>query len=122
MLNSNELEEIARVGYTKLGYEVYIVTDDNADKPHFHYRKEKENYKFHSCIRLDSAEYFCHTGNEKKLNAKQIRDLVNFLNNKPEKAIEFSTNWHFALILWNCNNYNLEIDKNLVMPDYGKLK
>lgn len=117
-----DFEEIARIGYTPGGYEVYIVTDDEGNIPHFHYRKgSKDNCEFHTCIRFDCAKYFHHTGKEDVLSNNQIKDLLIFLEAVPLKARGFASNWHFAKDLWNANN-NIEVDLNLPIPDYINLK
>ena len=44
-----DLEGIARLGFTDDGFEVYINTEDKGDVPYFHYRT-KETWKFHNSI------------------------------------------------------------------------
>ena len=117
----HELYEMARIGFTDDGFEVYINTDDGGNIPHFHYRRGKyPNYDFHTCIRLDEAEYFHPEGKEGRLNSKQKKDLLRFLNsiNKDEDK----TNWQILLIEWNRNNFNIRIDKNQKMLNYLNLK
>ena len=91
--NKKNLTEMARIGFTDDGFEVYINTDDgfevyiNTDDggniPHFHYRT-KNTWEFHTCIRLDIAEYFHHDGKEDILNSKQRKQLVKFLKQNLE--------------------------------------
>ena len=117
------LEEMARIGYTADSYEVYVNTDDGGNIPHFHYRKGTNgSYEFHTCIRIDKAEYFHHTGKEEILSSSQRKELVNFLNTKPSKSKSYDTNWDFVKDMWNANNYNVEVDLNQEIPDYINLK
>ena len=120
-LNEDEdLVEMARLGFTADGFEVYVNTDDTGNIPHFHYRT-KGTWKFHSCIRIDKAEYFEHEGKEGKLNSKQRKELVKFLQGA-NKSKGFNTNWERLLADWNANNSNIEVDENQEMPNYLNLK
>lgn len=120
-----DIEGIDRIGFTDDGYEVFVVTDDYklSNIPHFHYRK-KENGKpceFHTCIRFDKAEYYHHIGNEDVLNDKQKEELVKFLTTKCEN--NSWTHWQLAIMKWNHqNDYKLEIDYDLTIPNYQNLK
>ena len=114
------LEEKARIGYTADSYEVYVNTDDSGGIPHFHYRNSTN--EFHTCIRMDKAEYFYHTGKEPVLTSKQRKELVKFLTAKPSKTKSYNTNWDFVKDMWNVNNSNIEVNLNLEMPDYINLK
>ena len=117
---------ITRIGFTDKGYEVFIVTDDDllSDIPHFHYRKKKKGKpnEFHTCIKLDKAEYYHHNDNEDKLNKKQIENLIDFLNSKPLNTKHFKSNWELLLFIWNTQNNNIIVNHNLEIPDYNKLK
>lgn len=123
LMNDNlNLEEIARIGYTDDLYEVYVVTDDEGNVPHFHYRKiTNGNYEFETSIRLDKPEYFYHTGKENILNKKQIKELVKFLKSQA-KSLVYNSNWDFIKAMWNVNNANVLVDEEQLMPDYENLK
>lgn len=114
------LGDMAKIGY--LGsYEIYIRTDDPGNIPHMHiWDRSTIGKKFHTCIRLDKAEYFHHTGKECTLDSKQIEELVNFLNQR-HKILKV-TNWEYLLIQWTKNNSDVYIDEDSEMPDYRKLK
>lgn len=114
------LYEMARIGFTNDSYEVYVNTDDPGDIPHFHYRK-KTTWEGHTCIRLDKPEYFKHGNKQATLNAKQKKELIEFLNSKPIKTNRYDTNWEYLLDTWNINNSNVEISTDTKMPDYTKL-
>ena len=120
-LNGREnLTEMARIGFTDDGFEVYVNTNDGGNKPHFHYRT-KSDWEFHSCIRIDVLEYFEHEGKEGKLNSKQRKELVKFLNDISEDD-DSKTNWQVLIIEWNRNNSDVKVDKDIPMPDYTKLR
>lgn len=120
---NNRLEEMARVGsYDEV--EVVVFTNDPGNIPHFHIRDiSTRGKKFHSCIRLDKAEYFYHTGKEDTLNSSDRKDLVKFLSSK-SKSKRFSefTNWQVLLTMWNMNNSSVEIDEDAEMPNYILIK
>ena len=122
-IKEDYLMEMARVGQYK-NYEVIIWTNDNGKVPHFHLRDSNTHgEEFHTCICINEAKYFLHTGKEDKLNAKGRRELSDFLNSKSNaKRFESFTNWQIVLTLWNMNNSDVLVDEDLVMPDYTKLK
>lgn len=112
-------KEMARIGYTDDGFEVYVNTDDGGNIPHFHYRV-KGSWDNHTCIKLDKPEYFHHDGKESLLNSKQRKNLIQFLNRFDDE--EGKTNWQILVIEWNRNNSNKKVDRNIPMPDYTKLQ
>ena len=112
--------EMARVGFFN-ELEVYVRTDDPGNIPHFHiWDKTTKGDVFHTCIRIDKAEYFHHTGKEDLLNSREKRDLVKFLQSK-SKNKRFETNWEYLVSMWNDNNSNILIDEDSRMPDYTEL-
>lgn len=116
------LLEMARIGFTDDGFEVYINTDDGGNVPHFHYRSGRyPDFKNHTCIEIKDAKYFHHDGKEAVLSSKQRKDLVKFLKSK-NKSKGFDTNWDRLLADWNSNNSNMEVDENQEMPNYLNLK
>ena len=115
------LTEMARIGFTNDSHEIYVNTDDAGNIPHFHYRK-RGSWDEHTCICLESAEYFHHGDKQTILSLKQRKELVNFLNDKPIKAQRYNTNWEYLLDAWNMNNSSVEVDPNLSMPNYLELK
>lgn len=117
LLNEYKLEEMARIGYTEDGFEIFVYTNDGGNIPHFHYKSNN----FHTCIRIDSAKYFEHGSKQGKLNTKQKKLLVKFLQDK-DKYDNNKTNWQTLVIEWNRNNSNISIDLNTPMPNYLNLK
>ena len=109
-----------RIGFTNDGFEVYIDTDNGGNYPHFHYRT-KGSCDFHTCIKIDKAEYFIHTSKENKLNFRQRKELVRFLK-APNKSTKFKNNWERLVADWNSNNSTVEVDEDLEMPNYLNLK
>lgn len=115
---------MARVGYSG-DLEVYVNTDDGGNLPHFHVRLKNNGDKFHSCIRLDCAEYFLHAGKEDKLNSHQRKILQQFMEDTvelPRYKDKFNNNWELACFLWDTNNSDATIDDYVVQPDYRNLE
>lgn len=115
------LFEMARVGFFD-EYEIYVHTDDPGLIPHFHiWDAETKGDKYHTCIRIDKAEYFHHTGKEDILNSKDRKDLVKFLSSKPKNK-RFNSYWELLVDMWNINNSSIYIDEDQEMPDYRFLR
>lgn len=121
-LRESMLLEMARVGFIDDEYEVYIHTDDPGNVPHFHiWDAETRGQKFHTCIRIESPEYFHHTGKEDYLNSSMRKELIKFLKSKPTKLKRYNTNWEVVVDMWNANNSKANVPDDLPMPDYTKL-
>lgn len=121
-LREDMLLEMARVGFIGDEYEVFIHTNDPGHIPHFHmWDKATRGQNFHTCIRIDKPEYFHHTGKEDKLNSNTKKALINFLKSSPLKFGYFDTNWNIVIYMWNMNNSEVEIPKDMPMPDYRLL-
>ena len=126
-MNEKELLlEMARIGYAD-NLEIYVLTDDPGFIPHIHIRdRETKGEVFDACVRLDSPNYFSHGHHNDKLNSKQKKLLNDFLHTAPSNG-RFSTNYEYAVILWNDNNSkeNITIKRdskgNIIIPDYTKL-
>lgn len=121
-LRESMLLEMARVGFIDDEYEVYIHTDDPGNVPHFHiWDAETRGQKFHTCIRIESPEYFHHTGKEDYLNSSMRKELIKFLKSKPTKLKRYNTNWEVVVDMWNANNSKANVPDDLPMPDYTRL-
>lgn len=116
--NYQDLLEMARVGFTDDQYEIYVNTDDSGKIPHFHYRKKNEWDKFHTCIKIEKAEYFLHGGKNDKLNSRQKKELIIFLNKKTNRNMR---NWDHIVDMWNMNNSDVLVDESTKMPNYNNL-
>lgn len=124
ILRHQNIEGMARVGFTSDSYEVYVNTDDGGKIPHFHYRLKNDWNKFHICIKIESPEYFLHTGKESLLNSKQIRSLIRFLKSSvslSQYSEKFSNNFELIIFLWNINNSDVIVDPETKIPDYYQL-
>ena len=121
---NRDLTEMARVGYVD-GFELYVNTDDSGDIPHFHYRDPVDWYKFHTCICIESPNYFIHGNKNDKLNAKQKKSLQEFLAG-PVKSKryknQFNNTWELVCFLWDLNNSHRFVDDNVEMPNYLELE
>ena len=117
-LRESMLLEMARVGFIDNKYEVYIHTDDPGNIPHFHiWDAETRGQKFHTCIRIDSPQYFHHSGKEDTLNSSMKKELMSFLKSKSRNR-RFNTNWEYLVSMWNDNNSNVEVTEDAQIPDY----
>lgn len=122
------LSEMARIGFIPIGttntVEVYVHTNDARNIPHFHVRKYGRNNQFEweTCIKYDNAEYFLHGRyNDKLPNHKIAKDLDEFLRTIDRKDRNKRTYWQKAIDAWNDNNSSVELDLNIVQPDYATL-
>lgn len=124
ILRHQNIEGMARVGFTSDSYEVYVNTDDSGKIPHFHYRLKNDWNKFHTCIKIECPEYFLHTGKESVLNSKQIRSLIRFLKSPvslSQYREKFSSNFELIIFLWNINNSDVIVNPEMRIPDYYQL-
>lgn len=124
LLKNQEITGMARVGYSS-GLEIYVNTDDAGRIPHFHIRDPKDWKRFHSCIQIESANYFLHNGKEDTLNSNQRKDLMKFMKSSVQISKyknKFNNNWELICFLWDINNSNRQISEGAEMPDYTMLK
>lgn len=118
------IEAMARVGFTSDRYEIYVNTNDGGKIPHFHYRDANDWNKFHTCIRIDRPEYFHHDGKSDVLNSKQKRALQKFMKSKVSLnryKDKFSNNWELICFMWDINNSDIQIDDIIQQPNYINL-
>lgn len=118
-----DITGMARAGFTKDNYEIYVNTDDGDNIPHFHYRLKSDWNKFHTCIRLDSPEYFHHNGKGDVLNSSQKKNLQKFLSSPVTLSRykgKFENNFELLRFLWDINNSNVQSD-DWDLPDYTTL-
>lgn len=118
-LNERFFFEMAQIGGIDNNLIAYVRSNDPGNIPHFHIvDKTTLGSKFHTCVKIESAEYFHHTGKEGVLNSKQRKSLVNFLNSLTPLEI---SHWEFLLLTWNTNNSNKKLSMDLPMPNYLEL-
>lgn len=122
--SNQEILGMARVGFVdKL--EVYVNTDDGGNIPHFHIRDKVDWKKFHSCVKILSAEYFEHEGKEDTLSSKQRKELQTFMLSKvdnPKYLNLFENTWKYICFLWDMNNSAIQIPEDAEMPNYRELR
>jgi hypothetical protein len=117
--NDNVVNEMAQIG-TFSKYTIIVWTNDPGNIPRFHIvDSSTRGEKFHTCLKIESPEYFHHSGKEDILNNKERKELLKFLNSKDKWGEQ---NWIVLLKEWDRNNSNSYIDINQVIPDYLKLK
>lgn len=117
--NDSVINEMSQVG-TFSKYTIIVWTNDPGNIPHFHIvDSSTRGEKFHTCLKIESPEYFHHSGKEDVLNNKERKELLKFLNSKDKWGEQ---NWIVLLKEWERNNSNSSIDINQVIPDYLKLK
>lgn len=118
-LNERFFFEMAQIGDLDNKLIIYVRSNEGGNIPHFHIvDKATLGSKYHTCVKIESAEYFHHTGKEDVLNSKQRKSLVKFLNSLTPLEV---THWEFLLMTWNTNNSNRKVNMNLSMPDYTNL-
>lgn len=114
------ITEYARVGFIggKNNLEVYIHTDDPGYIPHMHIRDYATKGKvFDACVELGENKYFSHGSHKDKLNAKQRKDLADFMES-PCINPKFSNNYELAVDMWNLNNSSQRVEFNGTVPNY----
>ena len=126
------IEGMSRVGTVSMRgatYEIFVCTNDPGKIPHFHLRDIDDWSKFHTYIRIDKAEYFHHGNKQDILNAKEKKQLNDFMQSISKKKLRRPgaepieiTNWEYVCILWDDNNSDVEIADDVVQPDYTKLQ
>ena len=113
------LMEMAKVGEMDNKLVIYVRSNDAGNIPHFHIvDKQTLGDKFHTCIKIESPEYFHHEGKEDTLNSKQRKNLIEFF----KKSDKWGDNyWKIVVQEWNRNNSDYDINPNTPIPDYTKL-
>ena len=118
-LNEKFLFEMAQIGNLDNKLIIYVRSNEGDSIPHFHIvDKQTLGSKFHTCVKIETAEYFHHTGKEDVLNSKQRKRFVDFLNSLTPLE---NTYWEFLLLTWNINNSNRKVSISQKMPDYTNL-
>lgn len=113
------LMEMASIGDIDSKLTIIIRMNDPANIPHFHIvDKTTLGQKFHTCIKIETAEYFHHTVKEDTLNSKQRKLLVNYLSSTNRRG---HLNWEYLVTTWNYNNSSVLVDEDIPMPNYLEL-
>lgn len=128
----NMLYEMASVGYfmpkknngKPEGVELKVfINGSEGNTPHMHIWDNSSNgHSFHTCVCLNSINYFHHSGKEGVLSQKQKESLVEFLKSECSKNHRYKTNWEYALSMWNDNNpTSTKVDEESDVLDYTQL-
>lgn len=111
-----EMTEIGRIGQLV----VYVWPHDGGEIPHFHIGDNNtfpHCTQFSTAIKIDKAEYFAHGGKyTDKLNSKQRKQLMTFLNSK--SGIAGVTKWQILVEMWNSGDSKHKVYGSTPMPDY----
>lgn len=93
--------------------------------PHFHFYKEvspkqgipeDSDEKDNGCICILEPKYFIHGKHQEKLDKKEMKSLIKFLNEKNETG---TTNWKFMIGLWNSSNpESTQVPYDTPIPEY----
>ena len=124
------IESVMSVGTVFNGNEtfIHIRSNEGYDIPHFHlYIKDGKNTNngsnpktFHTCIRLDTPEYFHHKPYTGVLSNSEARILYKSLQRVYKKDKSKRTYWEVIVEEWNNDTEKKNIDVNS-MPDYRLL-
>lgn len=112
------IDGMSRIGFIGQ-HEIYIETDDEIQIPHFHIRDKDDWDKFHTCVKIETAEYFKHGSKDGELNNKECKALDKFMR-QPYKNRGI-TNWQHICDSWDDNNSDVIIPDHTVQPDYTQL-
>lgn len=106
--------ERARIGFMTHRYEVYVVTDDTNTAPHVHIKSNSNEV----CIELTKAAYLPHDGVSNNLTTELVNRFTDFMDG-PCKNTKFTSNYEFAVNMWNANNANTV--NNIEIPNYRQM-
>lgn len=124
--NSEPFLEMATVKWGFMSIKLAIYGSEGSGYPHFHFFKNlkpeggiPESYRSGGgCLAIESANYFIHGGHREKLDSKEIKGLIKFLNEK-NKTIKSVTNWEYIIALWNDNNPDMkQLPLDINIPNY----
>lgn len=99
-----------------------FVNGKEGNIPHFHIWDDSTDGKeFHTCVCIEKAAYFHHTGKEDVFDSKQKKKLVEFLKASPRNS-RYKTHFEYICSMWNDNNpTKKQVDENSSIPDYMNL-
>lgn len=107
---TQQLLEMAKVGDLDNQLVIYIWIRDEGNIPHFHIiDKSTMGKEFHTCVKIEKAEYFHHTGREDILNSMQRINLMEFFTKSDKWGDNY---WDIVLQEWNRNSSKVEVDSN----------
>lgn len=100
---------------------IYIYTNEGTI-PHFHIISRSEN--FECCVCIYEPLYFDHGYKTGKLNAKQRKQMNNWLKKK-YNTLQKETNWEMIKLYWKTNNPSnnkYSIQETNTQPDYTNME
>ncbi|HPB57559.1 MAG TPA: hypothetical protein PLL49_03515 [Bacteroidales bacterium] len=127
----NAISEMAFVGYfgddnikdssSNQKFQVFV-RGSETPIAHFHISDDETNgQKFHTCVCIEKAEYFRHTGKEGVLSSKDKQNLMAFLRAAPKNK-RYQTHYEYICSMWNDNSSSQQhVNENADIPDYEKL-
>lgn len=108
------LYEMAQIGKFD-SFEIWVYSKEGPI-PHFHVIKGNQQFpNFETCIKIEKAEYFHHSGKEGILNSREKKRLVEFLQSNHHKLN--GSNWEILVAQWSMNNPEYDMPF-IEMPDY----
>lgn len=115
---------IARIGfYGNWKYEVFVVTDDEIQVPHFHVRTDEDDI----AVELEINRYLPHDKKESgdRMSVEAMKGLADFMA-QPCRFPKFINNYELTAVMWNTQNYiefrcDTEGAGNIIIPDYSRL-
>ena len=114
------LDEMARVGR----FEEYQVWIQNLEGPiaHVHvFVGSHESPSWQTCVCLETATYFHHTGKEGVFDSRQKAAFVDFMKSIADPKFPTLSKWDLACIDWNNTNERWKKVFPKEMPDYQLL-
>ena len=118
--------EMATVKWGFMSIKLAIYGSEESGYPHFHFFKNlkpeggiPESYRSGGgCLAIESVNYFVHGGHKEKLDPKEIKGLIKFLNEK-NRTFKGITNWEYIVGQWNDNNpEEKQLPLDIDIPDY----
>ena len=124
-----ERANTARIGFFGDNYEfeVYVVTDDHIQVPHFHIRPYDDEAE-EICVELFSNHYLPHE-RDKDIRwydyPERQKALADFMA-QPCRCPRFANNYEFTAVMWNTQNYieficETNSDGEIIIPDYTNM-
>lgn len=115
---------ISRIGfYDKWKYEVFVVTDDEIQVPHFHVRADEEDI----AVELEINRYLPHDKKKsgERMSVEAMTGLADFMA-QPCRLPKFINNYELTAVMWNTQNYiqfRCKTDETgtIIIPDYSRL-
>lgn len=123
MIREYDNAYITRIGFfDHWNYEVFVVTDDVIQVPHFHVRNDRSDI----AIELNTNIYLPHCKGKSNRLPKEVREgLADFMA-QPCRSPHFANYYEYAAFTWNMQNHvafrcNMDKSMNILIPNYVDL-